>query len=228
MAEGLADGHTEFFQFFPCCEMFFPGIGKLVDPHLLENVLTIGVRTTPKEVRHTANDSVNLHRVNDERIKLVPPEFSNELIVVFETASVEVRVVIVQLQDVGALTAFNRRRGPGWQVVGIDVLNRHLHPSLFAELSRLLISDHIRGRDEATPFEDVQRPGLGQGWRLPCHKLRTGGCRQSHTRTEEGESCQPPCWVSSGLLWHSLWHTSAPSCCSTAPGSAGPAPEPAR
>src|SRR5712691_2806717 len=220
MAQRLADGHTELFQFLAGREMLFPGIGELVVPYLLKDILAIRVRTTPKEVRHTTGDSINRHRISDERIKFVTPEFSNELIVVFQTTGVEMRVVIEQLQDIGPLTAFNRRRGPGEQIVGVDVLEGDLHPSLFAELSRLLISDHIGGRDKATPFEDVQRPGLSQGWRLPSHKLRTGGCRQGHTRAEEGTPRQPPCWVSSGLLWRSLWHTSAPSCC-TAQGAPG-------
>ena len=113
MAQRLANGHAEFFQFLAGREMLFPGIGELVDPHLLENILAIGVRATPKEVRHTADDPIHLHRVHDERIKLVAPEFGNKLIVIFQTTSVEVRVVIEQLQDIGPLAAFNRRRGPG-------------------------------------------------------------------------------------------------------------------
>src|SRR2546422_6071802 len=208
--------------------MLLPGIGELVDPHLLENILTVRVRATPKEVRHTTDDAINQHCVDDEWIKFVTPDFGKKLRVIFQTTGVEVRRVIKQLQDIGSLAAFNRRRGPRCQIVGIDMFQGDLHPGLFAELSRLLISDHISSRDEATPFEHMQRPGLGQGWRLPCHKLRTGCCRQGHTRAEEGAPRQPPCGVFSGLLWHSLWHTSAPSCCSTAPGSAAPAPEPAR
>ena len=63
---------------------------------------------------------------------------------IFQTTGVEVRGVIEQLHDIGPLTAFNRCRGPGWEIVGIDVLDGDLDPGLFAELSRLLVSDSHR------------------------------------------------------------------------------------
>ena len=49
MAEGLANGHPELFQFLAGREKLFPGIGGLVDPLLLENILAIRVGATPKK-----------------------------------------------------------------------------------------------------------------------------------------------------------------------------------
>ena len=100
---------------------------------------------------------------------------------IFQTTGVEVGIVIEQLHDIGPLTAFNRCRGPGRKIVGIDMFQGDLDPGLLYRIGRLLVSDYIGSRNEACPFEDVQCPGLGQGGCLPSHKLRTGCCRQRHT-----------------------------------------------
>jgi hypothetical protein len=97
MAQRLTNRHTEFFQLLAGREILFPGIGEFVNSHLLENILAIRVRATPEEVRHTAGDPINLHRVDDKRIKLVTPEFGDQLIVVFQPPGVEMRRVILQL-----------------------------------------------------------------------------------------------------------------------------------
>src|SRR5262249_41147179 len=135
MPQALANGHTVFFEFFAGGEVLFPGIRQFVNPGLLEDILAVRMGTTTKEVRHAAGDTVNPDRVHNERIKLVTAELSNELIVVFQATSVELRVVIVELQDIGTLAAFDGRCGTGWQVVGIDVLDGDLYPCLLAEFS---------------------------------------------------------------------------------------------
>src|SRR5262249_43141823 len=164
-------GHAVFFEFLASGEVLFPGIRQLVDANLLEDILAVRIGTATEEVRHTAGDPVNLDRSENERINLVTTEFGNELIVIFQTTGVEVRGIIEELQNVGALAAFDSRRGPGRQVIGIDVLNGDLHPGLLAKFRRLLVSDDIGCWDKATPFQDVQSPGLRESRRLPANKL---------------------------------------------------------
>src|SRR5262249_40357399 len=101
MAQSLANGHAEFLELLASGGMLFPGIRQLSDASLLKDILAVCVGATTEEVRHATGHTVHLYRVHNERIKLVTTEFRNERIVVFQATSVELRVVIVELQDIG-------------------------------------------------------------------------------------------------------------------------------
>src|SRR5262245_37089604 len=66
---------------------------------------------------------------------------------------VELRVVVVDDDDVGARPALDGRRGPGLDVVLVDPLDRDLHPGLSAKVLGLGIEHGVGGGDEVRPFQ---------------------------------------------------------------------------
>ena len=158
----------------------------------------IGVDVRP--VGHDIADAVvrdaARHAVDDDRLLLVGVDgvtavHIEDRAVIDEAARVEVGVVPVKLQDIGACAALDRGRRPRLEVVLVDVLEADRDAGLLLEGRGILKGELVRWRDEVAPREVMHRALLGEGRRDAAEEAEARASRDRGGGLREVATGQP-------------------------------------
>ena len=168
VAEGLPVGLALLLEDGEDLAGLVPGLGIAAGAGLLEPRLPIGDRVADDRVRHREPLAVDLAGGRPHVVEATfgLGQIGGDVAHVHDRVLVEVRPVVLEVEDVGARAGLDGRGDARLQVVGVDGLQRDLGSERLGGLGHLALQLDVRLRNEVDPAHPVQLRSLGVGRRL--------------------------------------------------------------